>query len=52
VHCVGAPITMPDGQVNAAVSIATTTVSLSRQQLLDLVPLLLETTSEIERELA
>jgi DNA-binding IclR family transcriptional regulator len=51
VHCVAAPICMPDGEVTAAVSIATTTMALTRRQLLDLGPLLLQTAREIEKEI-
>ena len=51
VHCVAAPITMPDGEVTAAVSIATTTMALSRRQLLDLLPLLRQTIRDIEKDL-
>lgn len=51
VHCVAVPIKMPDGEVKTALSIATTTMSLSSTQLLDLVPLLIETVRDIEKEL-
>jgi DNA-binding IclR family transcriptional regulator len=50
IHCVGAPIATPGGEVSAAISIAATTMSLSRKRLLALVPLLLETAKAIERE--
>lgn len=52
VHCIAAPIAMPDGEVNAAVSIATTTMSLSSKQLLELVPSLMETALAIQKDLA
>ncbi len=51
VHCVAAPVRTPDGEVRHALSISTTTMSLSRKQLLELVPSLLETARAIEKEL-
>jgi DNA-binding IclR family transcriptional regulator len=51
IHCVAAPIRNPDGSVSHGLSISTTTMSLSRKQLFDLVPLLLETAATIEKEL-
>jgi DNA-binding IclR family transcriptional regulator len=52
IHCVAAPIRSPDGSVSHGLSITTTTMSLSRKQLMELVPVLLETSSRIEKELA
>lgn len=51
IHCIAAPIRTPDGEVTHALSISTTTVSLSRKQLLGLVTPLLQTVAEIEQEL-
>jgi DNA-binding IclR family transcriptional regulator len=52
VHCIAAPIAMPDGDVKAAVSIATTTMSVTPKQLLDMVPHLLEAALAIQKDLA
>ncbi|WP_104522783.1 IclR family transcriptional regulator [Blastococcus atacamensis] len=51
IHCVAAPIRSPEGEVSHGLSISTTTMSLSRKQLLELAPLLLETAATIEKEL-
>jgi DNA-binding IclR family transcriptional regulator len=51
IHCVAAPIRSPDGDVSHGLSISTTTMSLSRKQLLELAPVLLETSAAIEKEL-
>jgi DNA-binding IclR family transcriptional regulator len=52
IHCVAAPIRGPDGQVSHGISISTTTMSLSRKQLFALVPVLLEATGGIEKDIA
>jgi DNA-binding IclR family transcriptional regulator len=50
VHCIAAPVRTPDGEVRHGLSISTTTMSLTRRQLLELVPALLETATAIEKE--
>ena len=52
IHCVAAPVRGPDGEVLHGVSISAPTLSLSREKLLELVPLLLQAATDIEKELA
>jgi DNA-binding IclR family transcriptional regulator len=52
VHCVAAPIHGPDGEVTHGLSVTSTTMSLSRKQLLELVPLLIQTAKDVEKDLA
>jgi DNA-binding IclR family transcriptional regulator len=52
IHCIAAPIRTPDGEVRHGISISTTTMSLSRKQLLELVPALLEAAHSIQGDLA
>lgn len=51
VHCIAAPIHSPDSEVTHGLSITSTTMSLTRKQLLELVPLLLNTVQDIEKDL-